>query len=256
MSSVIKTGAVITGLMTLVLAVGLAFTGLPAPAKELPTGLGKGPSHGHDVLSGRPGVWARENTTAGKPVLIRHTDSVEVTYTGEHGDTGLHRKIEVFRGIYHGIAPGQRWIFSIRLQVIVIESYAIVGMEWFKPDGKWAGEKDVYPPVTGTAQRVTVSAVMPTTAKYLAVYVQLPEINPSTRIDLTASAVTLLRTHMQRLAGWTLKAYTVNVFHPAISRAYLDLPPRTWTGSPYVLHKTLAVCKDDALRVAEGYNTW
>jgi hypothetical protein len=192
MRPVIKTILVLAGIAVIVFGVGFAFTGLPTPAKNLPTGLGGSSAHGRNVL--RSGVtWAREYTTASKPWLIRHKSSMEVAYVGEPGDTGLHRKVEVFQGVYHNVAPGQEWVFSVRLRGLIVKSYVIVGMEWFTSSGKWAGEKDIYPPVTETYQRMTVATVLPPKAQYLAVYVQLPEINPSTRIDISASSASLIR---------------------------------------------------------------
>jgi hypothetical protein len=89
------------------------------------------------------------------------------------------------------VTSGQQWIFSIRMRGMIIKSYADVGMEWFNAQWKWMGEKDVYPSITGTDRRFEVSTVLPANARHLAVYVQLPEINPATRIDVIASAVSL-----------------------------------------------------------------
>lgn len=176
-----------------VVGAGLALTGLPAPAKDLPTGLGVRIVNGRSVLAHEASAWAQEYSTTVKPTIIRHQDSVEVAYAGQAEDTGLHRKVEVFQGVYHGVAAGQRWVFSIRLRGVVVKTYAIVGMEWFNSHGKWAGEKDVYPPIDRTYQRASVGQTLPHGAKYLAVYVQLPEINPQTRLDVTAASATLVR---------------------------------------------------------------
>jgi hypothetical protein len=176
-----------------VVGAGLALTGLPAPAKNLPTGLGGRAVSGRSVLMDKPSAWAQEYSTTLRPTIIRHGSSVEVAYVGQEKDTGLHHKVEVFQGVYHGVAAGQRWIFSIRLRGLVIKTYAIVGMEWFNAHGKWVGEKDVYPPVGSLYQRSLVAETLPAGAKYLAVYVQLPEINPQSRLDVTATSASLVR---------------------------------------------------------------
>jgi hypothetical protein len=181
------------GISVVVVSAGLALTGLPAPAKNLPTGLGGRAVSGRSVLTYKASAWAQEYSTTVKPTITRHPNSVEVSYVGHVKDTGLHRKVEVFQGVYHGVAAGQHWVFSIRLRGLVVKTYAIVGMEWFNSHGKWVGEKDVYPPVGRTYQRALVAETLPPGAKYLAVYVQLPEINSQTRLDVTATSAILVR---------------------------------------------------------------
>jgi hypothetical protein len=200
MRSAVKTPMMLVGLAALVLGIGYLFTGLPAPAKNLPTGLVPHfNGYGRNVLGDpadmwtRANTWAREDTTAGKPVVLPHKGAVEVAYIGEPRDTGPRRKIEVFQATSHGVTSGQRWIFSIRMRGMIIKSYADVGMEWFNAKWKWMGEKDVYPPITGSYQRFAVSIVLPANARHLAVYVQLPEINSATRIDVIASSASLTR---------------------------------------------------------------
>ena len=121
------------------------------------------------MLTRKASAWAQEYSTTVQPTIIRHRDSVEVSYVGRASDTGLHHKVEVFQGVYHEVAAGQRWVFSIRLRGRVVKSYAIVGMEWFNSHGKREGEKDVYPPVGRAYQWVLVAETLPRGAKYLAV---------------------------------------------------------------------------------------
>jgi len=113
-------------------------------------------------------------------------------------------KIEIFQAIWHGVHPGQRWRFSIRVKGKLTRSYVIVGMEWFSVFkhvvGKVVGygynyiaEQDVYPQVNGSWQRVTaVSPRLPGNARCVAVYVQLPEINGTSRIDVQVSGASLI----------------------------------------------------------------
>ena len=188
-----RTALASAAIAVVVVGAGLALTGLPTPAKNLPTGLGRQEVNGRSVLTYKASAWAQEYSTVVRPTIIRHPGSVEVTYVGQANDTGLHRKVEVFQGVYHGAAAGQRWVFSIRLRGLVVKAYAIVGMEWFNSHGKWAGEKDVYPPVGTAYQWASVAETLPWGAKFLVVYVQLPGINPQTRLDLTAGAASLVR---------------------------------------------------------------
>jgi hypothetical protein len=190
-------------LAAVVAGVGLVFTGLPARAKPLTTGLGGSPGHGINVLRlaadtlTRVNTWAQEDTTAARPTLTRRASSIELAYAGTPGDTGGHRKVEIFQAI-HRVAADQRWVFSVLIRGAVVKSYADVGMEWFGKNGRWMDEKDVYPPLDATYQRVTVAAVLPSGARYLAVYVQLAEINPATRIDISASGASLIKTAFDR----------------------------------------------------------
>ena len=77
------------------------------------------------------------------------------------------------------------------------KAYLIVGMEWFsmaRPIYRYLAEQDVYPRITSSWQRVTVvSPPLPGSARCLAVYVQLPEINPYSRIDVEIACASLIR---------------------------------------------------------------
>jgi hypothetical protein len=190
----------------LVVTIILVINGIPsAPSRSaLASGLGGAQApvgnmlEDGDFASGGPiaNGWLQEQTTAGAPVYLRPGKVQEIAYTGTTGDTGLKRKIEVFQAIWKGIKPGQRWSFSIDIRGEVSKSYTVVGMEWFSVfkhtvgsvigyGYHYIGEHDVYPPAGPTWQRVTViSPPLPTQARCLAVYVQLPEINSATKVDI------------------------------------------------------------------------
>jgi hypothetical protein len=207
MKWLIRTGGIIVALAALVLCTGLAFTGLPPQPKHLPTGDGVRPGRGRNVLidsrfarGGRiASGWLQEYSTTTKPFYKRAAGSEEIAYTGVSGDTGLHRKIEIFQAVWHGVHPGQRWRFSIRIKGQIAKGYALVGMEWFSVfkhvvhhvvgyGYHYINEQDVYPQVSTSWQRVTaVSPPLPRTARCVAVYVQLPEINASTRLIVHVS---------------------------------------------------------------------
>ena len=175
-------------IVVVVAVTGLMLTGLPAPAKILPTGLGGREGSGRSVLNFRAPASVQEYSTSVRPMIRRRTGGVEVAYAGCAKDIGLHRKIRVFQAVYHGVAAGQRWVFAIRLRGLVMKAYSIVGMEWFNSQGKLVGEKDVYPPPSRTYQRAQVAVTLPGGATYIAVYVQLLGINPQTRLDVTAAS--------------------------------------------------------------------
>jgi hypothetical protein len=201
----VRTAAVLVGLAALVLGTGLAFAGLPTPPKHLPTGFGVGRGQGRNVLldgnfaaGGRVAAgWSPEYSTAGRPFFARHGDAEEVAYAGRAGDTGPHRKIEIFQATWHDVRPGQRWQFSVQVKGQMSHAYVIVGMEWFSvatPIYRYLAEQDVYPRVAGSWQRVTVTSPrLPVTARCVAVYVQLPEINASSRIDVEIRGASLVQ---------------------------------------------------------------
>lgn len=208
-----RTIGILIAIAALVLCAGLAFAGLPTPPKHLPTGSGVPPGRGRNVLadggfrSGGPMAkgWLQEYSTTTAPSYLRRGDVQQIAYDGAAGDSGLHRKIEIFQAIWHGVQPGERWRFSIRVKGKLTHSYVIVGMEWFSVFkhvvGKVVGygynyiaEQDVYPQVNGSWQRVTaVSPPLPGNARCVAVYVQLPEINGTSRIDVQVSGASLIR---------------------------------------------------------------
>jgi hypothetical protein len=199
-----RTAGILAGIAALVLCAGLAFAGLPTPPRHLPTGAGVSGGTGRNVLadgsftSGGPVAagWSPEYSTAGRPFFLRRDDAEEVAYAGQPGDTGLHRKIEIFQPAWHDVRPGQRWRFSVRVRGQMAKAYVIVGMEWFavaKPIYRYLAEQDVYPKLTTSWQRVTVqSPPLPAAARCLAVYVQLPELNPSSRLDIEISSASLI----------------------------------------------------------------
>jgi len=208
-----RTIGILIAIAALVLCAGLAFAGLPKPPKHLPTGSGVPAGHGRNVLvdgrflsGGRVAKgWLQEYSTTTAPSYGRRGGVQQIGYTGAPGDTGLHRKIEIFQAIWHGVHPGERWRFSIRVKGKLTRAYVIVGMEWFSVFkhvvGKVVGygynyiaEQDVYPQINGSWQRVTaVSPPLPGNARCVAVYVQLPEINGSSRIDVQVSGASLIR---------------------------------------------------------------
>jgi hypothetical protein len=215
----LRAAAVFAVLTALVLGVGLVFTGLPVPAKTLTSGLGVSPGSGRNVLEdpdfvsdglgGSPMAqgWLQEhNTTGPAPAYIRKNNSQEIAYNGQPGDTGVHHKIEIFQAIWHGVHPGQRWRFSIKVKGQISKGYIIVGMEWFSVfkhvvhhvvgyGYNYIAEQDVYPQLTTSWQRFTaVSPRLPRTARCVAVYVQLPEINYLTHLDVTVAGASLVLT--------------------------------------------------------------
>lgn len=200
----LRTAGILTVIAALVLCAGLAFARLPTPPKHLPTGAGVSAGAGRNVLadggfrSGSPVAsgWSPEYSTASKPFFLRRDGSEEIAYAGQPGDTGLHRKVEIFQAIWRGVHPGQRWRFSVRVRGRLSHAYIIAGMEWFsvaKPTYRYIAEQDVYPQLTTSWQRVTaISPPLPGNARRVAVYVQLPEINGSSRIDIQISGASLI----------------------------------------------------------------
>ena len=197
--------AVYGAIAVLVMAIILVINGVPTSAHlTLASGLGTSQAPVRSVLidgdfaSGRPIAigWKQENSTAAAPTYLRTGEVQEIAYAGTARDVGRGRKIEVFQAIWKGVKPGQRWQFSISVRGAVSKSYTIVGMEWFSVykhtvDGvtgygyNYIHEQDVYPSVGQAWERVTdISPPMPAQAKCLAVYVQLPEINSATRVDI------------------------------------------------------------------------
>jgi hypothetical protein len=174
-------------------------SGLGVPQAQVPNVLQDG-----DFASGGSLAkdWQSENSTKNRPDFHRTGNGQEIVYSGTPGDTGLKRKVEVFQ-LLKAVAPGQRWQFSIEIRGTINKSYAIVGMEWFSvythTVGKVTGygytyiaEHDVYPPSSPAWQRVTaISPPLPANAKVLAVYLQLPEISPDTKIDVQIRSASL-----------------------------------------------------------------
>jgi hypothetical protein len=206
MKWVLRTAGIMAGIAALVLGAGLVFTGIPTEAKHLPTGAGVGQGIGHNVLldsrfsdGGRvANGWLQEYSTSSAPFYKRGNEIEEIAYAGKSGDTGPHRKIEIFQATWHAVGPGQRWRFSIRVRGQIFKGYIIVGAEWFsvhKSLYKYIAEQDVYPRVNANWQEVTaLTPPLPNSASILAVYIQIPEINPATRVDISLTEPSLILT--------------------------------------------------------------
>ena len=201
---VVGLGAIITG----------GFTSVP----RLPTGVVTGAQaevHGRNVLknsafTGKVGNglapdWKDEYSTAIPATYRIVPGGQEIMYAGQPGDTGPHHKIEVFQADFTAVNPGQQWRFQVTVQGTTWKSYVIVGMEWFDiykhtVNGvtaygwRYIAEADVYPHINpSAAQQVAVTSPrLPAHATALAVYVQMPEINPATSFSVTISDPSLI----------------------------------------------------------------
>ena len=191
---VIGIGAIVTG----------GFTRLPS----LPSGIVTGAQAqvtGTNVIK-TPVKWSDENSTVIQPnYRSAPPNGQEILYAGQPGDgvplTIGSRKIEVFQanvgypfeqqGVQSSVKPGQQWRFQVTIRGFTIKSYVMVGMEWFtlrKPKVIYLGEADVYPHISGVPEQVSVTCPpLPASVRALAIYIQLPEVNPGTRIDVTVS---------------------------------------------------------------------
>ena len=184
-----------------VAGLGIAFAGgLPKPPPALPTGnVTAVPLYKNVLVDGgflcREGLaagWRSEHSTAGAPTYACSADGQQVAYRGEPGDTGDHRKIEIFQATFHQVRGGERWQFTVQVKGVVRKTYVIVGAEWF--DHRYLAEADVYPHLTNRPQDIAViTPPLPADVDALAVYVQLPEINPQTNLEVTVSEASLVR---------------------------------------------------------------
>ena len=213
----------LASIVIVVVGLGATITGGFSRAPQLPTGVVTGTQAqvtGVNALTNPklagvngPGVaedWKDEHSTAIPATYQIVPAGQKVMYAGQPGDgvplaTG-DRKIEVFQADFANVKPGQRWRFQITIRGTVFKTYVIVGMEWFNIFKHTAGhvtaygykyiaEADVYPHITpAAAQQIAVtSPALPSTAGALAVYVQLPEINPSTSVSITITDASLVR---------------------------------------------------------------
>jgi hypothetical protein len=132
--------------------------------------------------------WLKTYSTAAVPTYKRRDGSIEVTYAGSFNDTGPHRRIAVFRASWHAPHPGQRWRFSIRIRGRISKDYIVVGIEWIGGSSapyRYISEQDVYPLITTNWQRATViTPPLPKSVRTVTAYIQIPEINPMSRIDV------------------------------------------------------------------------
>lgn len=198
---VLRVWATCLAIVVVVVGLGIAFAGgLPRPAPALPTGhVAVIPLYQNVLVDGgflcRTGLsvgWRSEYSSAGAPSYACSAAGQEVGYRGQPGDTGDHRKIEIFQATFHQVHGGERWQFTVQIKGMVHRTYVIVGAEWF--NHRYIAESDVYPRLTDTAQDIAVTTpTLPADVDALAVYVQLPEINPQTNLDVTVSKASLVR---------------------------------------------------------------
>ena len=206
-----KVTTILASLTVVVVGLGAIITGGFTTLPHLPTGIVTGAQaqvHGRNFLKntafaakagGLATYWKDEHSTAIPATYWAVSNGQQIMYAGQPGDTGPGHKLEVFQAALTGVKPGQQWRFQVTIKGTVWKSYAIIGMEWFdKPaaprkPGHYISASDVYPHVTAAAQQVAVTSPrLPANAVALAVYVQLPEINPATSISVTISDPSLV----------------------------------------------------------------
>ena len=187
---VVGLGAIITGGFTALphLPTGV-ITAAQAAEQQNPNVL-KNPAFSAPARHELATYWKDEHSTAIPAEYRTVPGGQQITYAGQPGDTGPGHKLEVFQAALAGVRPGQQWRFAVTIQGTVVKSYTIAGMEWFTrgSPGRFISASDVYPHVTSEPGRFAVtSPPLPGNAVALAVYVQLPEINPATAINVTIS---------------------------------------------------------------------
>ena len=210
-----KVTTTLASIAAIVVGLGVIITGGFTTIPHLPTGVETAAQaaqpHGRSFLQdgrftvkgtgNRPAWhWGTEDSTSG-PVTYQLTRGGQrILYTGQAGDTGNMHKIEIFQGILKNVKPGERWRFELTVAGTTKRSYLIVGTAWFASPqlhsdaGKFLGEADVYPGVTRAPERVAVTTpALPPDTIALAVYLQLPEINPASKVDITISNAALTR---------------------------------------------------------------
>jgi hypothetical protein len=155
---------------------------------------------GTDLAQG----WTNESSATGEPIYTLSTTTgvvdgehaQRVQYSGQDGDDGT-KKVEFYQGPVDGIAPGQTVEFSMCVSgaggEALSDAYAIIGVETFTSGGEYIS--DVSTNVTAvekTPTQYVVAYTVPDRARYLAVYVQSPEIAASGAIDLYFDAASLV----------------------------------------------------------------
>jgi len=194
-----KITASLASIVIVVVGIGAIVTGGFTVLPQLPTGQTTtlASIYGPNALPHPKHDWKDEYSTAAPPTYRLVPSGQEIIYTGQPGDAvplkdGGTRKVEVFEAALTNIKPGQQWRFEVTIEGTAVKTYVIVGEEWFvpgKPIDRWRGEVDAYPHinVSVTEQIAVTSPRLPARSVALAVYVQLPEINPHTRLDVTIS---------------------------------------------------------------------
>jgi hypothetical protein len=212
----------LASIVIIVVGLGATITGGFTRLPSLPSGIVTGTAAdvtGRNVLADPP-PWRHENLAAIPPTYRKGPGGQEILYAGQPGDAvplaSGTRRIEIFladvgypaeqQGMKAGVRPGQRWRFQVTVRGFTVKAYVVVGMEWFslpKKEAIYLGEADVYPHISEVPEQVTVTCPpLPGSVKAIAVYVQLQEISPATRIDVTVSSPYLVRVKLpDNLAG-------------------------------------------------------
>jgi hypothetical protein len=141
--------------------------------------------------------WTDEHTTAIEASytlvgtgVVDGTLAQNVAYTGQAGDSNA--KTELYQAPVD-IAPGDYLTFSVWLSGSVTNTYVDVGIEGFTSGAVFISEADTYAPtLTGTPVQYTVSYLCPGNASYVACYLSMPEIGPTSSLSVTADAATLI----------------------------------------------------------------
>jgi hypothetical protein len=112
-----------------------------------------------------------------------------ISYAGRSGDDGkvkaLDRDVELYQGVFGSeIVAGRTLTFTVWVSGSCIRCAPFVGIEAFDRHGNWLGEQDQYFRTPKSPRPVQVSWVLPGGTRAAAVYIQVPEIYKTSKIDI------------------------------------------------------------------------
>lgn len=188
-------------------ACGRTLYNFPRLSRDLPRGavnLLSNPSFESDSVCSRDcaffSMWSIEYSTPNPPRAFRTRRGVVsgtyaegLVYLGAKGDNGIHKAIELYQTLVEGTATsgGHRLTFTLWVSGTCVKCAPFVGIEAFDTGDHYMGESDQYFEPPSTPKPVRVSYLLPSGSIAAAVYIQVPELYASSKVDLAVDDASL-----------------------------------------------------------------
>lgn len=185
--------------------------------------------------------WEEEHTTVTAATyslsgtgVVDGTRSQRIQFTGTAGDTG--KLLAIYQAPVDA-APGQNLTFDIHVSGSLTNAYGIIGIEAFQAGGAFISATDTpFTSLSGTPEQYSVTYLCPALTDYVAVFVQFPDIAPTSVINVYLDRAALyspaaVGTH---LAVWDGVGWVDKPMETWDGSGWADKPTNRWDGTAWV----------------------
>lgn len=152
-----------------------------------------------ELGSGLATDWDSEGSVAGTPTYSLATSNIKdgkqsqrIQYAGEAGDTDT--VFAIYQAPISDVSPGDVLTAEIYISGTLTNAYCLFGIEGFEVDTSYISEHSTaITSVDGTPTKYTVQYTCPALTDYVAVFIQFPEVNDPSDIDVYVDRVVMYK---------------------------------------------------------------